>query len=99
MKKLFIVLLSLFIFSSCTSTDEILAVAIRLQQNKLNDLHKIKRMTSDTLVINFVNNFKKTELIKAYEMKGYIDAKGSVIQPLTESKEMMKNYIDSLEVK
>ncbi len=96
MKKIFIIILSLFLFVSCTESDEVLAIAIRLQQNQLNNLHKIKRMTNDTLVINFVDNFKKTELIKSYEMKGFIDAKESIFTPLTESKEMMKIYIDSL---
>lgn len=99
MKKIwYITLLSLpLIITSCESKDDLISLIIKTEQENLNNYNNIKRMTTDTVVVNFIDSLKNHYVKDAYEVKGALKSNTGIINGgLEKSLILINTYIDSL---
>ena len=103
MKKIMyfaVVFVALFI-TSCSNglsnSDELITSVVKIEQKHLNNYNRIKRETSDTVVINTIDSLKHVFLINAHEIKGLLEGKRGIIYgDLELSLNEVNKYIDSL---
>lgn len=77
--------------------DDLISVVMKTEQNHLNNYNKIKRMTSDSTVNNFIDSIKKESLKSVYEVKGAVSSHVGVIHgDMEKSLKLIDTYIDSL---
>jgi len=85
------------LFSVTSNTDEIISSQMKTEQIHLNNYNKIKRMTTDTLVIKFIDSLKKDYVKTVHEVKGMVQSHvGFTHGNLKESLTNINTYIDSL---
>lgn len=99
MKKILVICLVVFMCSCTNSVDGVVTLVIKKSQSEIERLDHIERITNDTAVINYINSYKKEALKEAYKIEVLLESKTDYFNPLTESKNSLKVYIDSLENK
>jgi PBP1b-binding outer membrane lipoprotein LpoB len=105
MKKLAAILLIALTLTSCSNAliadgDQYMSSIVKISQIDLDRLHQIKRSTTDTVVINYINSVKDTLKIEAYRTQGMITLKDDEsFTSFVKTKEALRIYIDSLNQK
>jgi hypothetical protein len=101
MKKLTIIIFATLFLTSCDREDKIVSLAIISQQSHVDNYNKIRRMTEDTAVINYIDKIKAEYIKEAYEVKGMVETaeKKDPFEKFDSSKFYLSKFIDSLQKK
>lgn len=100
MKYTFFILM--IFFTSCSDgldgrADDFVSTVMKTEQNHLNNYNKIKRMTSDSTVDNFIDSIKNESLKSVYEIRGMVSSHTGIIHgDMEKSLKLINTYIDSL---
>jgi hypothetical protein len=80
-----------------SNADDMISTVMKIEQNHLDNYNKIKRMTSDSTVDNFIDSIKRESLKSVYEVKGAVSSHVGILHgDMEKSLKLIDTYIDSL---
>ena len=93
-------IISMILLSSCSHpNDKMVSLVIDASQTDLNRLNTIRRLSHDTIINNYIDSVKEKDLKSSYEVNGVLKSEKNFFYSFIESKEKLKTYIDSCEIK
>jgi hypothetical protein len=95
MKKI-LLLVGITSLIGCTHTDHSLLLLLENNKDEYNNLKKIKHLTKDTIVINYIDSLTMVNYIDKEKCQVFLESKNSLLFPLDNSIQFNREYLKEL---
>jgi hypothetical protein len=95
MKKI-ILLVGVVSLVGCTHTDHTISTLLKISKDEHDNLKKIKHLTKDTTVINYIDSLTMVNYIDKEKCQVLLKSKNYILFPLDNSIQFNENYLKEL---
>ena len=95
MKKI-ILLVGITSLVGCTRTDNTLLLMLANDKSEYNNLKKIKHLTKDTTVVNYIDSLTMVNYIDKEKCQILLESENSILFPLDNTIQFNREYLKEL---
>lgn len=95
MKKI-LLLVGIISLVGCTRTDNSILLVLKHDKHEYNNLKKIKNLTKDTTIINYIDSLTNVNYIDKEKCQVLLENRNSMLFPLDSSIQFNENYLKEL---
>ena len=95
MKKI-LLLVGVVSLVGCTHTDHVMSSMLKVSKEEYNNLKKIKSLTKDTTVTNYIDSLTMVNYIDKEKCQVLFETENSILFPLDSAIQFNKEYLKEL---